>query len=179
MRVQTEDWRLRGQGGLLVRKKNAQETYASYYKQTIFVGFFIGFLIGFFIGCYGCVGKVLASVIVTSSAVSSLLPQFTTTFLSNVRHNMGIQGLTSLLGDVCPHVLKNHEIKNYFGRKIAVDASMFLYSFLVAIRPDSQHMLTDASGEATRHLSFLVLSILFSLTRPGSSSHNHSVCFSL
>jgi len=41
----------------------------------------------------------------------------------------------------------------FFGRKIAIDASMCLYQFIIAIRagPDQQN-LTDDSGEITSHL---------------------------
>jgi hypothetical protein len=38
---------------------------------------------------------------------------------------MGITGLAKLIADIAPHVIKENEIKNYFGRKIAVDASKF------------------------------------------------------
>eukprot|EP01100_Stratorugosa_tubuloviscum_P005224 TRINITY_DN2361_c2_g1_i1.p1 TRINITY_DN2361_c2_g1~~TRINITY_DN2361_c2_g1_i1.p1 ORF type:complete len:409 (-),score=191.19 TRINITY_DN2361_c2_g1_i1:53-1279(-) len=65
---------------------------------------------------------------------------------------MGIHGLTKLLADVIPQVLKETKIENFFSRRIAIDASMFLYSFLVAIRPDSQYLLTDQTGETTSHL---------------------------
>ncbi len=47
---------------------------------------------------------------------------------------MGIQGLSKLVADVAAHAIKENEIKNYFGRKIAIDASMSLYQFLIAIR---------------------------------------------
>lgn len=36
---------------------------------------------------------------------------------------MGITGLAKLIADVAPHAIKETEIKNYFGRKIAIDAS--------------------------------------------------------
>ena len=51
---------------------------------------------------------------------------------------MGIQGLSKLVADVAAHAIKENEIKNYFGRKIAIDASMSLYQFLIAIRWASQ-----------------------------------------
>lgn len=38
---------------------------------------------------------------------------------------MGIQGLAKLIADVAPFAIKENEIKNYFGRKIAVDASKY------------------------------------------------------
>ncbi|KAJ1513495.1 Elongation of fatty acids protein 2 [Coelomomyces lativittatus] len=64
---------------------------------------------------------------------------------------MGIHGLTKLLGDQAPQVLQENEIKNYFGRKIAIDASMAIYQFLIAVRNEGQ-MLTNDSGETTSHL---------------------------
>lgn len=42
-----------------------------------------------------------------------------------------LQGLTKLLGDSAPGCMKEQKFENYFGRKIAVDASMHIYSFLV------------------------------------------------
>lgn len=41
------------------------------------------------------------------------------------------QGLTKLLGDAAPGCMKEQKFENYFGRKIAVDASMHIYAFLV------------------------------------------------
>jgi len=68
---------------------------------------------------------------------------------------MGIKGLTKLLYDQCPKAIKENQIKTHFGRQVAIDTSMFLYSFLVAIRPDSFYNLTDANGEVTSHLQGL------------------------
>lgn len=70
---------------------------------------------------------------------------------------MGIQGLSKLVADVAAHAIKENEIKNYFGRKIAIDASMSLYQFLIAIRQEGQGggpsvMLSSADGETTSHL---------------------------
>ena len=45
---------------------------------------------------------------------------------------MGILGLSKLIADVAPEAIKVNEIKNYFGRKVAIDASMSLYQFLIA-----------------------------------------------
>lgn len=64
---------------------------------------------------------------------------------------MGIHGLTKLLGDHAPSSMKENEIKNYFGRKIAIDASMSIYQFLIAVRSDGSQ-LTNESGETTSHL---------------------------
>jgi len=64
---------------------------------------------------------------------------------------MGIQGLSRLIADVAPGSVKENEIKNYFGRKVAIDASMSLYQFLIAVRSEG-HQLTSADGETTSHL---------------------------
>jgi len=42
-------------------------------------------------------------------------------------------------------------MKNYFGRKVAVDASMCIYQFLIAVRQEG-NMLTNAEGETTSHI---------------------------
>ena len=49
---------------------------------------------------------------------------------------MGILGLSKLIADVGPVAIKENEIKNYFGRKVAIDASMSLYQFLIAVRSE-------------------------------------------
>ena len=64
---------------------------------------------------------------------------------------MGIQGLSRLVADVAPEAIKEVELASFFGRRIAIDASMSLYQFLVAIRY-SNHVLTNEAGEATSHI---------------------------
>jgi len=64
---------------------------------------------------------------------------------------MGILGLSKLVADVAAEAIKENEIKNYFGRKVAIDASMSLYQFLIAVRSEGAQ-LTNADGETTSHL---------------------------
>ncbi|XP_054738864.1 flap endonuclease 1 [Anastrepha obliqua] len=64
---------------------------------------------------------------------------------------MGILGLAKLIADIAPAAIKENEIKNYFGRKVAIDASMCLYQFLIAVRADGAQ-LTTVDGEPTSHL---------------------------
>ena len=45
----------------------------------------------------------------------------------NSSGTMGILGLSKLIADVAPGSIKENEMKNYFGRKVAIDASMSLY----------------------------------------------------
>jgi len=65
---------------------------------------------------------------------------------------MGILGLSKLVADVASSAIKENEIKNYFGRKVAIDASMSLYQFLIAVRQEGGAQLTGADGETTSHL---------------------------
>ncbi|KAF3836072.1 hypothetical protein F7725_028630 [Dissostichus mawsoni] len=64
---------------------------------------------------------------------------------------MGIHGLTKLIADQAPGAIKEQDIKNYFGRKIAIDASMCIYQFLIAVRQDG-NLLQNEDGETTSHL---------------------------
>ena len=59
--------------------------------------------------------------------------------------------LTQVIQDNCPDAIQSGEIKNQFGRKVAIDASMSIYSFLVAVRSDGQQLMSD-SGSTTSHL---------------------------
>ncbi|MCO5614817.1 hypothetical protein L7F22_069101 [Adiantum nelumboides] len=43
---------------------------------------------------------------------------------------MGIKGLTKLLSDNAPNCMSEQKFESYFGRKIAIDASMSIYQFL-------------------------------------------------
>jgi len=67
---------------------------------------------------------------------------------------MGIKGLMKLIGDEAASCVKETEMKNYFGRKIAIDASMCLYQFLIAVRQDGSQLMNEA-GEITSHLNGL------------------------
>lgn len=64
---------------------------------------------------------------------------------------MGIHSLAKLIADYAPNAIRENEIKNYFGRKIAVDASMCIYQFLIAVRQEG-NTLTNEDGETTSHL---------------------------
>jgi hypothetical protein len=44
-----------------------------------------------------------------------------------------VQGLSKLIGDHAPCAVKTQKFENFFGRKIAVDASMCMYQFLVRL----------------------------------------------
>ncbi|KAG8906627.1 Elongation of fatty acids protein 2, partial [Tulasnella sp. 403] len=65
---------------------------------------------------------------------------------------MGIKGLTALLAEHAPSAIKDHDIKTLFGRKVAIDASMSIYQFLIAVRSRDGEVLTNEAGETTSHL---------------------------
>ncbi|KAI9007563.1 PIN domain-like protein [Phycomyces nitens] len=65
---------------------------------------------------------------------------------------MGIQGLTKLISEQAPAAIKSHEFKSYFGRKVAIDASMCIYQFMIAVRQQDGRVLTNEDGETTSHL---------------------------
>ena len=62
---------------------------------------------------------------------------------------MGIKVLTKLISSKVPGAIRVGSVPNYYGRRIAVDASMFLYSFLTAIRKE-ENCLLGPNGEETR-----------------------------
>ncbi|KAK4653730.1 Elongation of fatty acids protein 2 [Podospora pseudocomata] len=64
---------------------------------------------------------------------------------------MGIKNLFQIIKDEAPDAVKEGEIKNQFGRKVAIDASMSIYSFLIAVRSDGQQLMNE-DGETTSHL---------------------------
>ncbi|ODQ49496.1 hypothetical protein PICMEDRAFT_71042 [Pichia membranifaciens NRRL Y-2026] len=65
---------------------------------------------------------------------------------------MGIKGLNALVKENAPGAIIASEMKSLFGRKIAIDASMCLYQFMIAVRQQDGNMLTNESGETTSHL---------------------------
>jgi len=67
---------------------------------------------------------------------------------------MGIHGLTKLIGDHAPEAVREHQFDSYFGRTIAIDASMAIYQFLIAVRQaGGEGQLTNDAGEVTSHLT--------------------------
>lgn len=64
---------------------------------------------------------------------------------------MGIQGLSKVIADNAPKAIRENSIGQYFGRKVAIDASMSIYQFLIAVRSEG-NMLTNSAGETTSHL---------------------------
>ncbi|KAL8807546.1 MAG: hypothetical protein Q9223_005223 [Gallowayella weberi] len=65
---------------------------------------------------------------------------------------MGIKQLAQIIHENAPDAIKTGEIKNHFGRKVAIyRSSMSIYSFLVAVRSNGEQLMSE-SGETTSHL---------------------------
>ncbi|ORZ21134.1 flap endonuclease 1-like protein [Absidia repens] len=65
---------------------------------------------------------------------------------------MGIHGLTKLISEHAPAAIKSNDIKSHFGRKVAIDASMSIYQFMIAVRQQDGNVLMNDAGETTSHL---------------------------
>eukprot|EP01052_Picozoa_sp_SAG31_P020993 SAG31_NODE_1601_length_7786_cov_33.553272_11_plen_138_part_00 len=65
---------------------------------------------------------------------------------------MGIKGLSKLLAEEAPNSVKETSVQALFGRKVAIDASMVIYQFLISIRQGSEQ-LTNDNGEVTSHIT--------------------------
>lgn len=69
---------------------------------------------------------------------------------------MGIKGLMGVINDEAPDAVKELDVEAYMGRTVAIDASMALYQFLIAIRAGGEgqaaSVLTNADGEQTSHI---------------------------
>ncbi|KAJ3098724.1 Elongation of fatty acids protein 2, partial [Physocladia obscura] len=66
-----------------------------------------------------------------------------------------IHGLSKVIADHAPAAIKEIPIKAKqacFGRKVAIDASMSIYQFLIAVRQQDGMQLTNEAGETTSHL---------------------------
>ncbi|CAO3643349.1 unnamed protein product [Cunninghamella blakesleeana] len=65
---------------------------------------------------------------------------------------MGIHGLTKLIAENAPQAIKSSEISSHFGRKVAINASMSIYQFTIAVRQQDGNVLMNEAGETTSHL---------------------------
>jgi len=69
---------------------------------------------------------------------------------------MGIKGLAKLLSEEAPDCLREVPLSSLYGRKVAIDASMAIYQFLIAVRSGGTTqpsvMLTNNEGDTTSHI---------------------------
>ena len=68
----------------------------------------------------------------------------------------GIHGLGPLLAKEAPTSSRERTLQDFQGKKLAIDASMAMYQFLIAVRVAGRdgvaHTLTSDSGDDTSHL---------------------------
>ncbi|CCF75637.1 flap endonuclease-1 [Babesia microti strain RI] len=73
---------------------------------------------------------------------------------------MGIKGLTKLILENAPEGYQEITLANLSGQIIAIDASMTLYQFMIAIRQGNfATSLVNANGEPTSHIAGLMLRV--------------------
>jgi len=73
--------------------------------------------------------------------------------LGQLKLAMGIKNLFGFLTDNAPLSIKETKLEAMTGHVLAVDASMCLYQFLVAVRQgEAQTNLSNADGEVTSHI---------------------------
>lgn len=60
--------------------------------------------------------------------------------------------MSKLLAKYAPNSMKEGKIDQYFGRVVAIDASILVYQFIAAVRDREGSTLVDESGETTSHI---------------------------
>ncbi|CAL6337552.1 unnamed protein product [Bathycoccus prasinos] len=65
---------------------------------------------------------------------------------------MGIKGLSKLLAEHSPGCSMERKFQSYLDRKIAIDASMHIYQYLMVVGRSGESQLTDENGQVTAHL---------------------------
>jgi flap endonuclease-1 len=75
---------------------------------------------------------------------------------------MGIKNLSSLLNTYAPKCISKKQFSDLTGKKIAIDASLLIYSYVIAIRNTAED-ITNIEGEITSHIHAVVSKTLLYL----------------
>ena len=75
---------------------------------------------------------------------------------------MGIKNLSSLIQTYAPESILKRHFNDLTGKKIAIDASLLIYSYVIAIRNTSEDLLNN-EGEMTSHIHAVVSKTLLYL----------------
>ena len=75
---------------------------------------------------------------------------------------MGIKNLSALLNLYAPKSITKKQFTDLSGKKIAIDASLLIYSYVIAIR-NSSYDLTNTDGDMTSHIHAVVSKTLLYL----------------
>lgn len=68
---------------------------------------------------------------------------------------MGIKNLNALINIFAPNSIVKKKFEDFKGKKIAIDASLLIYQFVIAIR-NTDGDLTNSEGEMTSHIHAVV-----------------------
>ena len=76
---------------------------------------------------------------------------------------MGIKKLYKLLEKHFPESIKIKDISEYKGKKVAIDAYLILYQFLIAISGKNKKYFIDANGKSNGHIHIILNKTIFYL----------------
>jgi len=66
---------------------------------------------------------------------------------------MGIKGLTTLIKTSAPSAIQTQNLHHLTGKKVAIDASLFMYKMLINMRTSNQSYLTSKNGKVVSHIT--------------------------
>jgi len=66
---------------------------------------------------------------------------------------MGIKGLTALIKTSAPSAIQTQNLHHLTGKKVAIDASIFMYKMLINMRNANQSYLTSNNGKVVSHIT--------------------------
>jgi flap endonuclease-1 len=66
---------------------------------------------------------------------------------------MGIKGLTQLIKQNSPNAIETMNLHKLSGKKVAIDASLFMYKMLINMRGINQSYLTSKDGKIVSHIT--------------------------
>jgi len=66
---------------------------------------------------------------------------------------MGIKGLTQLIKINAPQAIETTNLHKLSGKKVAIDASLFMYKMLINMRKNDQSYLTGKDGKIVSHIT--------------------------
>ena len=66
---------------------------------------------------------------------------------------MGIKGLTQLIRQNSPNAIQTTNLHKLAGKKVAIDASLFMYKMLINMRTNNQSYLTNQEGKVVSHIT--------------------------
>ena len=66
---------------------------------------------------------------------------------------MGIKGLTQLIKEHAPHAIQTTNLHKLAGKKVAVDASLFMYKMLINMRTSNKSYLMSNDGKIVSHIT--------------------------